>query len=402
MMRSTQVRQRPRRLIRWLLPVAALLLLALVVNSVPVDAAWRVLHSLRAADLLLLAAVNTVIFAGLTLRWWLMLRAQGHQRPLASLLRYRLTAFGISYFTPGPHFGGEPFQVYVLSQTRGKRGKPVPYSAAVASVALDKIVELLANFAFLCLGLIIVLATSPFADERVALSLGETVVLLFSAALPVVLLLAVGRGWFAPSKALRWLLRRGSSRRRSDASQALAQEVTQKLTQGDAQEQHTARVVRLYRLLRRSEARLTRTPLRVLANGMLLSIGLWLLMVGEFWFMTSALGMQLSPIHALTVLVAQRIAYLLPAPAAVGTLEGGLVLATVAVGGSGAAGLSLALLIRVRDVLMGLIGLALAAHQLWPRRVRHGDSTAVRSTVHGASSVPVQPRVHIARRRVDR
>jgi len=63
-------------------------------------------------------------------------------------------------------------------------------------------------------------------------------------------------------------------------------------------------------------------------------------------------------------LLAARAASLLPLPAAVGALEASQALAMASLGLPPAYGVSLSLLIRGRDVLFGLFGLALAAKHL--------------------------------------
>jgi uncharacterized membrane protein YbhN (UPF0104 family) len=56
----------------------------------------------------------------------------------------------------------------------------------------------------------------------------------------------------------------------------------------------------------------------------------------------------------------------LPVPAGLGALEASQVFALQALGYDAALGLSLSLLIRLRDLLFGGLGLALAAH--WTRK----------------------------------
>ena len=72
-----------------------------------------------------------------------------------------------------------------------------------------------------------------------------------------------------------------------------------------------------------------------------------------------SMGLSLS--DALVALLAARAAILLPLPAAVGALEASQALAMVSLGLPAAYGISLSLLIRGRDVLLGLLGLGLAA-----------------------------------------
>ena len=107
------------------------------VRDAPLADILRALSSLSVAKILLLAALNTIILLLVSGRWWLILRAQGHTIRYLSVAAYRLVAFGISYFTPGPQFGGEPAQVYYMRNRHG-----ISTSSALASVSLDKIQEI--------------------------------------------------------------------------------------------------------------------------------------------------------------------------------------------------------------------------------------------------------------------
>ena len=113
---------------------------------------WEYLRRLQPGQLFLLLAVNVAVLATFSARWWLLLYAQGYALPYRNLIAYRLATFAVSYFTPGPHFGGEPLQVYLVSARH-----QVPVSVSIAAVVLDKVLEMLANFTFLTLGVIFVL-----------------------------------------------------------------------------------------------------------------------------------------------------------------------------------------------------------------------------------------------------
>jgi uncharacterized membrane protein YbhN (UPF0104 family) len=114
--------------------------------------------------------------------------------------------------------------------------------------------------------------------------------------------------------------------------------------------------------LRESEdlgSRLFRQRPWLLATAVVVTFVSWMVIVGEFWLMTHVLGLGLSLPDALLALLAARAAILLPLPAAVGALEASQALAMVSLGLPAAYGISLSLLIRGRDVLLGLTGLGL-------------------------------------------
>jgi len=84
-----------------------------------------------------------------------------------ALTRYRLASFAVSYFTPGPHFDGEPLQVLALRQRHH-----IPATTGTASVGLDKLLELIANFSFLVFGIVVALAGTWMPVEWRRLGMG--------------------------------------------------------------------------------------------------------------------------------------------------------------------------------------------------------------------------------------
>ena len=73
------------------------------------------------------------------------------------------------------------------------------------------------------------------------------------------------------------------------------------------------------------------------------------------------LGLKLTALELTLVIVAGRLALLAPTPGALGALEASQILAMQSLGFEPAYGLSLALLIRARDIFFGLSGLLLGA-----------------------------------------
>jgi uncharacterized protein (TIRG00374 family) len=298
---------------------------------------WWVSRDIRLADMLqslgrlggkqilILLALNTGIFMLVSGRWWLLLRAQSHAVPFLSVMGYRLVAFGISYFTPGPQFGGEPAQVYYLQSRHA-----IPTSGALASVSLDKILELLANFTFLLVGIFAALDSGLLADlapiQAVEWMAGPFILLL-----AYTLALWVGKTPLASLVSLvsRMLPREGWLRRLARAAAAAEEQIG---------------------LFCRQK------PLVVLIAS-LISALTWAMMVLEYWLALSFLGIPVSLTQAVAVLTAASVAFLFPLPGGLGALEASQVLAMEALGFTSALGLSISLLIRGRDILLGGFGI---------------------------------------------
>jgi uncharacterized protein (TIRG00374 family) len=338
-------------LLRVLPMAAALALIWLVLRSVALADVLAHLRRLDAADVLALALANALVLATFSARWWLLLRALGHPVAYLRLMGYRLAGFAVSYFTPGPHLGGEPVQVYLVTARQG-----VPVSAALTSVVLDKTLEMLVNFVFLAAGALFVLR-SRAAGSGDAQVMASALALV---ALPAGLLLALGLGRHPATAALRSagaLLRRMPGQRARPPGWIAA--------------------THLYQTVRASEeqgsALLRRRPLYVL-GAVGASLVSWVGIVGEFWLMTALLGLDLTLAEALLALVAARAAILLPLPAAVGALEASQAIAMARLGLPPAAGVSLSLLIRARDVTLALAGAALGAALAGRRREAQAES----------------------------
>jgi uncharacterized protein (TIRG00374 family) len=329
----------PLRKVPWrrlLLLLLAFALLAWVWSTISLRAALATLAQLSLSNLLLLAAVNLGVLATFSGRWWLLLRVQGQHVPYWRLLGYRVTAFSISYFSPGSHFGGEPYQVYAATRWHG-----VPTAVSIAAVTIDKLLEMLINFAVLVGGVVALLTLreglAPWIEQQMVL---YSLLLL---AMPFSLLMALWRG-------------------RHPLTRLVA--LTGKLIQRPLTEHTWAQA------LYQSETQaiwLCRQHPRVLALALLVTLLTWVGVIGEFWLLTRMLGLSLSPLQAMTSLVAARIAILLPVPAGLGALEASQVIAMQSLGVDPSMGMAIALVIRARDVILGLTGLALGGVHLWQK-----------------------------------
>ncbi len=298
---------------------------------------WYTLRHLTATNIALLVLANFVVLATLNGRWWLFLYGQGYVIPFWRLLGYRVAAFAVSYFTPGPHFGGEPLQVYLVSKYHA-----VPTPVSITAVTLDKLLELVVNLLVLIASIGLILQqgvlTDALSQRALYLTLGVLMV-------PVLLLATFWRG-------------------RAPLSTLFASVSRQHPTSTQPSDHWLAR---WSQTIRHSEAQaiaLWRATPAIFLVACAVSIVSWGALIGEFWYMTYTLGLGLSFVQAITLLLAMRVAILLPMPAGLGVLEASLAMATAALGLSPAAGISLGLLIRVRDVNVGMVGLWLGGTAL--------------------------------------
>jgi uncharacterized membrane protein YbhN (UPF0104 family) len=81
------------------------------------------------------------------------------------------------------------------------------------------------------------------------------------------------------------------------------------------------------------------------------------LLLAEWALALRFLDINLTAAEVIAVVTAARLALFVPLPGAAGALEAGLVLALTTLGVEAAQALSLAVVIRVRDVAFGAVGL---------------------------------------------
>lgn len=316
----------PHRKPYWLLFWIALpIVIWISFRNVSIEDILASLQDLNLGSILLLLALNLIIFLSFSSRWWLILRAQGQRRSYLQLAGYRLAGFGITYFTPGPQLGGEPFQVYLLT-----RREQVPLSIAVASVTLDKLFELLSNFTFLVIGVATVLASGILGEESNYLFIMVPVGLLV---LPALYLLALWNDRQPVANLIGWLAAR------NPGSQRLVRwPATLRAAEGEA-------------------GRFFHSHPGTILSALILSLLIWVLLVFEFGLALHFLGLSVSLAEVIMLMTAARLAFLLPIPAGIGALEAGQILAMGLIGASPVIGISLSLLIRIRDAALGGFGL---------------------------------------------
>lgn len=310
----------------WLLVI---LLIWWAWRDVSIEALRATIQKLSLLSIAILFAINAAIILLFSSRWWLIVRALGQRVPYLALAKYRLVSFGVSYFTPGPQFGGEPLQVYLLKARHG-----IPTETALASVSLDKILEMLANFTFLALGILIIVWQGLFFQEMTGL------LILVSAGM-VGLLLGYLVALLIGKTPLAWTFGRLPLFRRDAPS---LNKIRQALLDAESQ-----------------IGRFCRQQPLVILQASALSAFIWLALLGEYFLALRFFGLETSLLNVLTIIIFARLAFLTPLPGGLGALEAGQVLAMQSLGFEPILGVSMSLFIRVRDSLFGLLGLWLGS-----------------------------------------
>ena len=308
---------------------AALLLAGWTLSRMPLAGMFESVRALSPAQWSFWGALNLVIIAVFVLRWQVLTRALGLPLGFFPLLLVRQAGQAVSFLTPGPQFGGEPLQVLWLWKTYSQ-----PPDLAILALALDRFFELWINFAVLLLGVLVLsLNRAPGVTgwNPVAAFL-----LLSIAALTLL-------GWVLlrqPERVTTWVERLAQSWSKSPRLASL--------------DTHRKRLGQSLRLLawRHKSA---------LVAAFILSLLGWLGMMGELWLLLGFLNVTPGFSAFVLLLVAMRLAFLLPMPGGIGTLEAAMFWAFQGLSLPVSAALGLIALMRLRDVVV--LGCGLMAFQ---------------------------------------
>lgn len=300
-------------------------LLYFALRNAPLIQIWNTLCKLQIWQIFALLGLNIVIYILIALRWWLIVHAENKAVFFLPLLATRVAVFGVSYFTLGPQVGGEPLQVLYLQRNYG-----MTYTRATSTVVMDKLLEFLANFVLLGVGITAIIQAGIFsANEYGSLaSLSGLIVLLLWPPIHIILL-------YHRKYPISKVLRKFSNNK----------------------------FVRFIAASERMAGTFCRRHLGSLVSAILVSVLAALGMVVEFFCITLFLGIHLSFWQTIAAWTAGWIAFLVPLPGGLGALEASQVFAFGAFGISAVSAIGVTLLIRARDLLIGGLGLLLVGHR---------------------------------------
>ncbi len=300
----------------------------------------NILRELSVRELIPILLLNLGVLTALSTRWWLLLRGFGFRLPFLRIARYRTTVFALGYLTPGPQIGGEVLAVYYPT----RHGVPTSVALAVASV--DKTLELLGNFTFIAIGAFIVLVGQHLISEADLIALGLLSTLLL---IPVAILVQIWRGKRPISGFILWLEELVPARWRARVRQAPGMRGLPSMHRLEETVMHSEDLI----------AWLCREQPWTLAAAVAATGAAWACTLTEFWLVTRALELLLTPAQAIGTLVLIYFAFTTPMPGGLGAVEAAILLAFTTFGFTPSQAVSLALFIRFRDLTEAAIGLLL-------------------------------------------
>lgn len=311
------------KLIPLVIWVFALLLATWVLNRLPLDTVSCSVAGLNLSQWLIWIILNILTIIFLTWRWHVLSKAIKFPINFFQLLRIRQAGQLISFVTPGPQFGGEPLQIYWLW-----RKHSMPAYAAILSVGLDRFFELWINFTIL-LAIVLILLSS---DSYPIVNWQYISFILTSL---VIIMIAVG--WSSlrrPQTIKNWLTRIVKPWL---SNKRLRNLDTQLLEFNDTLQEMFAHHWK----------------------NLLIALGLslfgWTAILIEFWLLLSFIDIPLSPIAFFLLFTLVRLAFLMPLPGGIGTVEAAIFWGFQLLSFSLSAATNLILLMRLRDLTILLI-----------------------------------------------
>ena len=302
--------------------LTASILIILTVLKLPIGSMLQRMHAVSFSAWIILLLVNLVILFLAVKRWQILSQIFGVEISFVRLFIIRQAGSAFSFLTPGPQFGGEPLQAYWLNHGQG-----VPLNDTIASIGLDRFIEIFINFSFLLLCILFVIRSNIGAD------LSNAVFFVF---LSLICLITLFLLFFYKHRFI------------VNALFSLYRKVVQKASDKNQEQRIIKSIDAIF-------SRIEKEKLRVLFAIVIGAFG-WLALIFELYFIMSALNLAPDLYEIVFVMLGIRIALLMPIPGGVGTIETSLiwsfgVLGFSLVGAGGVIALS-----RIRDVIILILG----------------------------------------------
>ncbi|MET0356803.1 MAG: lysylphosphatidylglycerol synthase transmembrane domain-containing protein, partial [Cellvibrio sp.] len=262
-------------------------------------------------------------------RWHNFISVLKTKISFTDLLYIRQAGQAVSFITPGPQFGGEPLQLYWLCK------KGLPFEKAVLSIGLDRFYEVCINFIVLiiCVLILLTIHDDLFTNTLFTPSYQSIGGFILALAIMIASVLLAHRRYAGILKPVQYLL-----------SNWLMHPKLQKIKNS-------------WRSVKEDLAVLWRTRKSVFLSSAVVSLAVWAALLGELALLLNFLNVEVDLSAFLLILIAMRLALLLPIPGGVGTLEASIFWSFQYLNFSTTAAIALIALMRLRDLVILLLGL---------------------------------------------
>ncbi len=292
----------------------------LIFTKFPVS--WQEFLEFNPWLLLLWFIITLLIFLIHALRWKIILDANNLKVPYWNTFLYRVIGNSVSYFTPAAKLGGEPVRALLIRRHKHS------LKESLSTVVIDKAIELASSGIFFVVGVVIVLTSFALPKDF-------QVVLLISGALILWVIYyyysSMFRGRPVIIKLFRKLNLHNIKRMKKYERKVMDFEDV---------------IINFYSKNKRA-----------FITSVVVSGITWLLMFVEYKLAAMILGFNVSYLAVFLIFSFVGIAYIVPIPMSLGSLEASQVGIFKLLGFGAAGGLALSILVRIRDLLWGVTGL---------------------------------------------
>ena len=277
--------------------------------------------------LILLCIMLLAIFFSV-LKWKIILKTQGYDISFIKLFFIKLVGYSVSYIIPSANLGGEPVRAMIL-----KKESNMPITKNIASVIVDKSLELTIGFLFLLLAVFLLLVSYTLPRNTIA-------VLLFAVGFFLIMLYLFytktlnNKGFF--SSIIRFF--------RIDRIRYI-KNIKKDIEKTEEQ------VSRFFKKQKR--AFLTTT---------LISLVMQIIFVINYKLILSFLGYDATIVQALLIFSLSSFAYIIPIPGAIGTYELAMAVIFTLLGMGAETGVAFSLIIRCLNIVIVSIGMIFLSH----------------------------------------
>lgn len=272
--------------------------------------------------LILWMFMTFLIFICHSWRWKVVMESHKIYIKFYRIFLYKLVGSGVSYFTPAAKVGGEPVRALLVK----RHGYDLKTS--LSSVVVDKSIELASQLVFFAIGVVLILLTIVLPDS-------VRVILIVAGILALFIVFYYYKSVFN--------------------KQFLFVKIFRKLNL------HNIRRMKKYeQKLHDFEKLMINYYInnkKSFALAVLITAISWMIMFAEFKLATMLLGISVSWGHIFLIFSLVGIAYIIPVPMSLGSLEAGQVGIFKILKLNAQGGLALSLLIRARDLLWSIFGL---------------------------------------------
>jgi glycosyltransferase 2 family protein len=306
--------------------VLGIVAVVLIYKTVKISEVLKTLSNTTPLLLLYYIIIQFIMIVVLTWRWQVILKSQGVKHiGFWKLNNYRLVGQGVSFLTPSGKLGGEPIRAGLTSSREN-----ITFEKSLSSVLIDRTIDISSALAFFSLGAIILLLSFVIPAVLATILVIVCMVALF-------LIITFNYRMLKGKAFFHYLFRfLGLSRIKK------LKKFEEKLIDVESL------VIKFYHEDR-----------KYFYQAIGISALSWVLMFVEYKIAALMVGQSLTPLQIFLVFSFIGIAYIVPVPMGIGSLEASQVTAFSIMSISSAAGLALSFLVRIKDLFIAIIGVAL-------------------------------------------